>query len=891
MSDTIYNQPCHPMDCKKCPKMVETRKRIVSPILPASAEILFVFEYPNEAEEVNGVIGTGGSGNIFNNVLRILRVDKSDPRFAYTYITRCRPTVIRKGKDGKEKVLSRKILPKEITNCYEHFEEDLKQLPNLKVIVTFGLEVNKQVTTSLSIRTEDLRNFTIFQPKYNILVVPTFHPIQVMWSRSSSDRAAMQSRIATDIQKAISITQYPRVTQTKVNYKVARTLEQVKWAFNKAAEHKYVAFDYETSSLDYLDSELLCISLTWQEHTGVTIPLLGQFCKPYWSDEEYIQVKQLMKEFLENKNIVKLAQNGKFDVQQAKAAGIETANFHYDTMNMHYLINENLPHDLKTLAWLFTDVGGYEDELDEIRSKYAAEYDIPKKKASYDIIPPEILWKYAATDTDVTYRLFKLFLPILQAEQTEELYDTLYGPFTNLLAEIEFQGISVDKSYLNKLAKEYKERIAGYQKSIMEDPVVQQIIAEKREMYQAERRAKWKKSKHIRARTPDIEEYANYKIEELTFNQGSSKDLELLFIDKLKLTTLKTEKGGNSFNKDAMEILKKKAKVAEYISKMSHDQDMLTKFILGIKDNIRKDGKLHTSFNTHVAGTGRLSSSNPNMQNIPNIANNPDDALLLRNIFKADSPEDIIVDYDYGQAEFRVWGQMSQDPVLFEDLQKGIDIHKYIGSLGFNVPEDKVTKNQRGQAKNVVFGKMYGRGNKSVALQLGIPISQADHIENIFFGRYKRSKEWLEETAAKAKTDKFVRNLFGQIRHLSGYIDSVDFETRSKAERQAVNSPIQGGASQMGCYAALKIAKRFKEENIRGRILLFIHDAIVFNIKRADLIRAVTIIEECMLNPHPSITIPLTIEGKLGPKWGTTIDITEENKVELLQQQSQVPTA
>jgi DNA polymerase-1 len=621
----------------------------------------------------------------------------------------------------------------------------------------------------------------------------------------------------------------------------------------------------------------LCHSFSWQVGTGVVLPLLQQYSKPFWSPGEYDEIQKLVKSVLENPNIKKIAQNGKFDIQQARHAGINVQNFYADTMLQHYCINENIDHGLKMLAWLYTDYGGYEEELDTIREKYAKEAGISKKEASFNIIPNEILWKYSGMDPDVTLQIYYKLLPILEAEGTIKIFQELYMPFTRFVADMEYEGMNVDKEYLIETQQKFKERIKGLEEQIYRNRDVRIYVESRKKKHREERAAKWDKSKNLQSRYKNREEYCELKIEEIAdFNYGSDKQLKELFIDQLQLKIGKrTNGGGASFDKEAMEVYARKVPIAKLIADANKTANLLTIFLDGILDRIRTDGRVHTSLNLQIAESGRLSSSGPNLQNIPNRTNNPTDAKLIRDIYIADSPNHVIIEFDQKQCEFRTWCQMSQDPVMIQDLANGLDIHTDIASEGFKIPKDQVTKEKRDGAKGVVFGKMYGRGNRSVADQLGISIKEAEKIETALFSKYKVASAWLRQVVIKARHDKYVDNLFGFRRHLKGLIDSSDSALRSAAERLAVNAPIQGGASQMVCYAMLKADKLFKENNIRGRLLFPIHDAILFSVHKDDIRRAIPLIEESMIHPHPLINVPLGIDGKIGYRWGSTQTVEE----------------
>ena len=857
-----------PLDCKKC-SLHELRKNVVPSYLPSTAQILFLGESPGEVEDMQGNRPfTGSVGKVLDECIHILGYDRDDPAFAYANVVSCRPVSEEPGKKNR--------LPKEseIHACASFLDEEIKSLPNLKVIVCLGTTASNRILGKIGIGIGKLRDYVCYHPKYKVNVVVTYYPAAYLQSTSMQEKLHIRNAIVDDIQKAIKVSQVEKIVLTHTSY-VCSDMKKVRWLFEQLNKQDLVAWDTETDALDYLEANILCHSFSWKVGTGAVLPILSQYSKPYWSEEESREIYGLVKDFLENPNIKKVAQNGKFDIQQVKAIGIEVQNFYADTMLQHYLVEENLDHGLKMLAWLFTDYGGYEEELDEVREMYAKEAGIPKKEASFNIIPNEILWKYSGMDPDVTLQIYYKLLPILEEEGTIKIFRELYMPFTRLVADMEFEGMNVDREYLVETQQKYTDRITNLEKEINKNNSVRLYIETKRKQYREERGLKWDKSK-VNQKKYTREEFCNLKIEEIEFNYGSTKQLKELLIDQLKLKIgKKTEGGGPSFDKEAMEVYARKVPIAKLIAEINKASNLQTTFLDGILDRIRSDGRVHTSLNLHVASTGRLSSSNPNLENIPNKTNNPVDSKLIRDIYIADNEEHLILEFDMKQNEFRVWCQMSQDPVMMQDLANGMDIHTDIASQGFKVTKEQVTKEKRDGAKGVVFGKMYGRGNKSVAEKLNITISDAEKIEAVLFNKYKIASAWLRQVVIDARKNKYVDNLFGFRRHLKGSIDNYDSGVRAAAERQAINSPIQGGASQMVCYAMLKADKLFKEYRIRGRQLFPIHDAILFSIHKDDVKRAIPLIEESMVHPHPIINVPLGVEGKIGYRWGTTQNVEE----------------
>lgn len=855
----------HIEDCTECP-LSKGRGYIVPSYLPDSAEILFLNESPGEVEDREGIMPlTGNAGAFLDDCLRAIGEERFNGRYAFINVVKCRPVAEKEGK------VNRPVKPSEIEACSQFIDAEIRSLPKLKIIIALGATSGSRIYGKLGLTIDELRDYVIYSKEFNVRVVTTYHPAMINHFTLALQKAKIRTGVINDIQKAISLT---AEDYTPVVHKshVAKNLKQVDWLFDNLNRQELVSWDTETSSLDYLESKILCHSFSWKVGTGYTLPLLGQYCNPIWDKDEYEYILWKVKDFLENPNIKKIAQNGKFDIQQMRSQGVNVQNFYADTMLQHYLTNENIEHGLKMLAWLFTDYGGYEEELDAIREKYAKEHGMKKKEASFDIIPGEILWKYASTDPDTTLQLYYKLKPILEKEGTLELHDTLYVPFTRMLADMEYEGVLIDKPYLEGVQEQYRQRIAELEKQMFVHPEVLKFVENKKNEHRRLRGEKWEKSKASQKKYSK-EDYCNIGIEEIVFNPGSSKQLKELFIDQLKLKVGKTTKsGGASFDAEAMEVYARKVPLAKILSDINKASNFLTTFLDGIHSRIRVDGRIHTSINLQVADTGRLSSSAPNLQNVPNSTNNPVDSKLIRDMFLPD-PDYVFLEYDQAQCEFRSWCQMSGDEVMKADLAAGLDIHTEIASKGFGVSKDQVTKAQRGGAKGVTFGKMFGRGNRSVAEQLGISVKEAEKIEAILFQKYKKAAAWLKSMVQKAHEDKQVVNIFGFVRHFKHILEHPDQGVRAQVDRLAVNSPIQGAASQMVCYAGLRIYNLFKEYRIRGRLVWPIHDAWLMCVHKDDVEDAIPLIEEGMEHPHYKIDVPLKAEGKVGSKWGSMEDV------------------
>lgn len=863
--------------CDKC-GLCQTRTSVVPSLVPETTEVLFVLSFPGEAEDLEGKGPfVGNVGKFLNDLLYSIGLTRTDPRLGFTYAVRCRPkeTNEEKIRQGRRDRLPSDI---ELKACSDYLEQEISSLSNLKLIVCLGSTASKRIIGSTGAQYDSLIGKVVNTLYAKALFM--FHPSKLSSTTSHKERAELEAKASTAMSYVKGVLQgvVQKPLRKPVTYRVIRNVEQAKWLFDKLSSSEVFSFDLETSALDFLESHVLCISLSFKEQTGYVLPFYKQYLVPFWdSDEDYNFIYSGIKSILENSSLKKIGHNGKFDILHLRSFGINVKGYYFDTMLMHFALDENSSHGLKELSWSYTDMGGYDDELEEIRNKIKEERGISYREVSFDLLPEEKMWEYAAADADVTLRLFNIFFPRLKEENLLDLYSVYYRPMVEMLSDIEYRGITIDLEYLDSAITFYEDKVKALESQLLEDPYIKEYIEEKREVYRAERAKKWEISKTL-SRRYSVKDYCEIGIDSITFNSNSPKQLIEFFIHKMKQPILATtEKNSPSINNEVLKVYAKKLPVASILSSKNQASHILGTSLEGMKKRLRRDNKLHTSFNMHVAVTARLSSTDPNLQNVPNKGRFPEDSERVRNIFVAD-PDCFILEADYGQIEFRMWAQLSQDPALYKDLRDGLDVHTKFAAMGFNIPESEVTKPLRNTAKNVVFGTMYGRSPESVAEELEISNREAISIQKALFNRYPQAVKWINVSKASAKRDGYVTGFFGQRRRLAQQLSDARRFIRSEAERQSVNSPIQGSSSQMTCVAAIKIFQGIRESNFNPstRILLLIHDSIVLNIHKNDAKECLDLVERCMLNPHPGVTVPLTVGMNYSVRWGKAKELSKD---------------
>lgn len=577
------------------------------------------------------------------------------------------------------------------------------------------------------------------------------------------------------------------------------------------------------------------------------------------------------------------------------------SSFTFDTMLAHHLLDENDDQDLKSLTWKFEpQFGGYEDELTKAREKVLEELNEAKKAQgdknkltlddiTYDMIPEEILWKYAGYDTDMTIRHKKRFEILLEKEGLTKYFKNLSMPLNRVLTKMELNGIKIDRKKLDETIDDFNKRIAEVEKEVREDSNVQKVQAYLNRIGREEIEARWnalKKKKYT------IEEYVQKYMdkEKYEFNINSTTNhLQILFFKCLKLQPIdftdkpdkKTGERRAKLDKKILATYAKQHPLAGKIQKYRTLGKFCSTFLIGIRDLIGKDGRLHTSFLQHGTKTGRLSSSSPNLQNIPKRANDYVDPKEIRAIF---IPEDecSLVEVDFAQLEFRIFAEFSGDKKLINDIKNGLDIHRHVASYVYECTEDEVTKDQRRKAKDTVFGLLYGEGTWGLSLRLEIEQEVADKISKYFFSLYPIAYQWLEKMKKMASVNGYTKTHYGRKRRLP-FVLAFDKKLlykkrRDLAEdqkeavqkyheciRQMVNHIIQGTASELTNLSLVRLQKRIDTENLPVKLMIQIHDAIVSEVNDDFLEKWYKILDEEMLKSK--FETPLGIEIESGKRW------------------------
>jgi len=827
---------------EKCPRL---NLDIESPKLrgkgPRSAKIVLVGEAPGQSEDRDGQPFIGSSGQLLNELFAELQINRKD--IYVTNAVKCAMSDENK-KPGK----------KDITACRPYLLKEIQKIkPN--VIGCLGAIALEAVLKRTGIT--KLQNNVFDSKELGIKVVPVLHPAYVLRNPSAED----------SLLKGLELIKNESAKKTRVNFATiktrridASTPKQIDKVLSQLEKVDAFTFDLETTSLDPRVAKIILIALSWQIGLGVTIK---------WSALSKKQKARLQKIFLSNKE--KRGHNLKYDIQVLWANKFRIKGPFFDTLPAMALINENLKDKgLEALTLRYLDLGEYWKPLDEYRDEYLRKHKMKKKDFSYDMFPYDLLALYAQGDADATHRLSIKFKKELTQKNLLKFYNKYTLPAFRFILRMEYKGIKVNRYKLKGLIVDYREQVKVSAKDIQTNKIVKKYQKIRYAHASKALEEKWKTSKTLRSRFLESQQYVAKQIKDKDwhFNPRSPKQLREMFFDMMKLPIIKyTDKKQPSTDAEVLNILADQHNVKIAQKFISHRK--LTKFLATYLESIYEksaiDGRIHPSYLQHVAVTGRLSSKNPNFQNIPR------DAKEYKKCFLAD-PGMVIVKADLAQAEFRCWAHYSNDQKMIADIEAGMDIHRKMASQVFNVPEDEVTDDQRTAAKNCVFGLMYGRGSKAIAKQYNIPVEKAAEVRALFFKSYPMAASWLDKQVAHAEEHRFVKTWMGRIRRLPE-IKSTDHMVRAEAERQAKNSPIQGLASDMNNHFMVMNLKLAKKKGIRCYPMATIHDANLLQVRKSDAKALMNIMNTVVAKAFPKFRCTMLLDFDIGKTLGALKEV------------------
>jgi len=573
-------------------------------------------------------------------------------------------------------------------------------------------------------------------------------------------------------------------------------------------KQKMICFDTETTGIDANEAELVGLSFAIKPHEAWYVPIPA--------DQE--EAKAIMGEFktvLEKEDIAKIAQNIKYDALISKWYGVDLKGLFYDTMLAHYLLEPGLRHKMDYLAetYLKYQAVPIESLIGKKGKNQLTMRDIAVEKAA----------EYASEDADITLQLWEHFEPKLKKENLEKLYQTMEAPLSKVLVDLEYEGINLNVEFLNNYSTVLGERVKTAEDSIYEKAGVR-------------------------------------------FNIASPKQVGQVLFEKLEIPYRwrKTKTGQYSTDESKLTELAKEHDIVADILRFRGLAKLKSTYVDALPRMVNpKTGRIHSSFNQALAATGRLSSNNPNLQNIPIKT---EEGREVRKAFVPRDENHVLLASDYSQIELRLIAEISGDPAMVEAFQKGQDIHRATAAKVFEVDYDAVTADQRRTAKTVNFSIIYGAGATNLSQQLDIKRSEAKKIIEAYFTQYNGLKKYMDETVEFAREHGYVKTLLGRRRKLRD-INSRNALARTGAERVAINTPIQGTAADLMKLAMIEIHKEFKKQGFKSRMILQVHDELVFDAHKEEVDIIKPIIEEKMKNAMPNLKVPLLVETGIGANW------------------------
>ncbi|WP_213520878.1 DNA polymerase I [Nonlabens sp.] len=568
-----------------------------------------------------------------------------------------------------------------------------------------------------------------------------------------------------------------------------------------------VCFDTETTGLDPLAAELVGIAFSWEKGKGFYLPIP--------KDQEAAQnIVDQLKPFFESEQIEKIGQNLKYDIKVLHKYGVRVKAPMFDTMLAHYLINPDMRHNMDVLAETYLNYTP--QSIVELIGKKG------KNQRSMRDVELEKQKEYAVEDADITFQLKEDFTPELASAGTDRLFKDIEMPLLQVLAAMEIEGINLDESFLSSLSGALETDIAQLEAAI-------------------------------------------YEAAGEEFNIGSPKQLGIILFEKLQLVDKpkKTKTGQYSTAEDVLSYLSKDHAIIQNVLDYRGLAKLKSTYVDALPSQVNpKTKRIHTNYMQTVAATGRLSSTDPNLQNIPIRTERG------RQVRKAFVPRDdnyTLLAADYSQIELRIIAALSEEETMMAAFQNGEDIHASTAAKVFNVALEDVTREQRSNAKTVNFGIIYGVSAFGLSNQTDLSRGEAKELIDTYYATYPKLRAYMDDQVNFARENGYVETVLGRRRYLKD-INSSNAVVRGAAERNAVNAPIQGSAADIIKIAMINIYKKFEEMNCKSKMLLQVHDELVFDIHNDELEDMKKLIQEEMQNAY-KLSVPLDVEVGIGQNW------------------------
>ncbi len=590
------------------------------------------------------------------------------------------------------------------------------------------------------------------------------------------------------------------------DYKLVETDADIKALVEHLSKQTQFVFDTETTNIDVYSAELVGLSfaIKAQEAWYLSMPAEREACQ---------KKLELLRPLFEDESILKIGQNLKYDISMLAQYGINVKGPLFDTMLAHYLLEPEQRHNMDYLAEVYLNY--LTIPIEDLIGK-------GRMQKTMREVPVELVKEYAAEDADITLQLYEKLLPLLKENGVEKLFYEIEMPLVPVLSRMEANGVRIDTENLQQISEAFGVEIHKIEEEI-------------------------------------------YKAAAMPFNIASPKQLGEVLFEKLHIDekAKKTKTGQYATGEDVLQKLSHKHPIIQMILDYRSFTKLKSTYLDALPALVNpKDGLIHTSYNQAVTATGRLSSNNPNLQNIPVRT---EKGREIRRAFVPRSPEYTLLAADYSQIELRIIAHLSQDPAMVNDFNLGHDIHAATAAKVFHVPMDQVTKEQRSRAKAVNFGIIYGMSAFGLAERMELSRSEAADIIKKYFEEYAGIKEYMNRSIALARERGYAETILGRRRYLRD-INGANSVVRGFAERNAINAPIQGSSADMIKIAMIGIHQELERLKMQSKMILQVHDELVFDAHLDELDTLKAIVQDKMVNALP-LSVPVIVEMNTGANW------------------------
>ncbi|MCK9426755.1 MAG: DNA polymerase I [Ignavibacteriaceae bacterium] len=626
-----------------------------------------------------------------------------------------------------------------------------------------------------------------------------------------------EEEIVEAIPEVVTVQENKTFSSSESKYVLITSAKEAKALADELSKQSLFVFDTETDSLDYFEAKVAGVSFCYEKGKAFFVALnpfvqstslFERNLDDRLSQHDFVPI---FKSVFENAAIKKVCQNGKFDISIMRSLDIHVSGFYFDTMLASFLLDPDQKHGMDDLAQKYLQYKPIPlSELIGIKKDAKQIFDVDLKR----------LGDYSSEDADVTFQLYEILKEEIEKNNLHKLAYEVEFPLAEVLEEMERSGVKIDKKMLGVLSKELETSMNEYSEKI-------------------------------------------FRLAGETFNLNSPKQMQKILFEKLQLQSSRKTKTGFSTDAQTLEMLRGEHEIIESILDFRQVAKLKSTYADALPNLIHaKTGRVHTSFNQTIASTGRLSSVDPNLQNIPIRTE------LGREIRKAFVPRDKdhrLISCDYSQIELRIMASMSNDQRLIEAFTHGEDIHRRTAALVFQIPQEEVTPDMRRKAKEVNFGILYGIGIFGLKTRLKISQQHAKEIIETYFNTFKNVKAFMDASIQSAREKGYAETLLGRRRFLNN-INSKNFSLRNFEERVAINMPIQGTAADMIKLAMINIHNELAKRKYDTKMILQVHDELVFDALKSETEEVVPLVKDLMENALP-LNVPILVETGIGDNW------------------------